>query len=338
MLVKRFNFPVIAVIVIISSAGTYLIKEYLHQKIHQITDQTIAKIDTQSGIGHNKMARLNGYRLIKPLIYSEEETESSSFSNIKSQLITYIKQLKNSQKLISASVYIIEFDHGEWMCINDTENYYPGSLIKVPGMITYLKMAEKNPSLLNKKIAFNTPNSEIPNQTFGSKQIVAGKEYTIRELLKYMVSYSDNNATYLLNSQVDLSVFRQVFSDLNIPSFTKNNSTITAKNLSTFLKVLYNGSYLSRDNSEFALELLQGCNFKLGMIKGVPVNIIVAHKFGEMGDSTSRQLHESGLVYIDGNPYLLTIMTKGYSTKDLPEILGTISKMVYQDIISKGTN
>ena len=89
-------------------------------------------------------------------------------------------------------------------------------------MITYLKMAEKNPSLLNKKIAFNTPNSEIPNQTFGSKQIVAGKEYTIRELLKYMVSYSDNNATYLLNSQVDLSVFRQVFSDLNIPSFTKN--------------------------------------------------------------------------------------------------------------------
>ena len=293
MLDKRFSFSLTAVIVILSCVGTYIINEYLHQRIHEITNQTIAEIDNSPGIGHNKMARLNGYRLIKPLIYSEEETESSNFSDIKSKLTAYIEQLKNSQKLISASIYIREFNHGEWMCINDTESFYPGSLIKVPGMITYLKMAEKNPSLLNKKLIFNASDVTIPNQTFGTKQIVPGKEYTVRELLKYMVSYSDNNATYLLNHHVDLAVFRQVFSDLNIPSFSKSNSTITSKNFSTFFKVLYNGSYLNRDNSEFALELLQGCDFKLGMIKGVPVNTIVAHKFGEMGDSTSRQLHES---------------------------------------------
>ena len=338
MLVKRFSFSLTTLIVLVSCAGTYFINEYLHHKIHQITDNTISEINAQSGIVRNKMARLEGYRLIKPLIYSEQEAESPNYSNLKTQLNTYIEQLKNSQKLISASIYIREFDHGEWMCINDTESFYPGSLIKVPGMITYLKMAEKNPALLNKKIVFNTPNSAIPNQTFGSKQILHGKEYTIRELLKYMISYSDNNATYLLNRNVDLNVFRQIFSDLNIPSFNQKNSTITAKNFSVFFKVLFNGSYLTRDNSEFALELLQGCDFKLGMIKGVPVNTIVAHKFGEMGDSTSRQLHESGLVYINNKPYLLTIMTKGYSTRELPEIIGTISKMVYQDFISKSIN
>jgi hypothetical protein len=31
-------------------------------------------------------------------------------------------------------------------------------------------------------------------------------------------------------------------------------------------------------------------------------------------------------------------MTKGYDVKDLPEIIGNISKLVYQDFITKGIN
>ena len=71
------------------------------------------------------------------------------------------------------------------------------------------------------------------------------------------------------------------------------------------------------------------------MVKGVPENTIVAHKFGEMGDATTRQLHESGLVYIGKIPYLLTIMTKGYDIKQLPEVISSISKMVFEDFKQK---
>lgn len=333
---KKPSYTLTFIFVIVGCAITYLIGEYFHHRISEKTRETISLIE--SNPGHYKMGRLEGYKLIKPLIYAEQTEESSKYSDIKSQLTNYIDQLKNSQKLISASIYLKDFDQGEWMCINDTETYYPGSLIKVPGLISYLKMAEKNPELLNKKLVFNSGGRTIPNQTFNSRQIFPGKEYTIRELLKFMISYSDNNATYLLNKNVDMVVFQKLFTDLNIPKFTKKNTVITAKNFSAFLNVLFNASYLSRENSEFAIELLEECDFKIGMVKGLPINTIIAHKFGEMGDSTTRQLHESGLIYIHNEPYLLTIMTKGYDVKELPEIISTMSKMVYQDFIIKGTN
>jgi beta-lactamase class A len=327
-----------AALIIVSCSATYFISEYFHHKISETIDGTISSIESNSGLGHYKFERLNGYKLIKPLVFAEPTEESSKYSDIKIKLTNFIEQLKSQQKLISASVYLRDFDQGEWMCINDTETYYPGSLIKVPGLITYLKMSEKNPDVLERNLVFNSPHKTIPNQTFNSKQIESGKPYSVRQLLKFMISYSDNNATYLLNKNVDLAAFHKLFEDLNIPKLSSSNSKITAKNFSVFFKVLFNASYLNRENSEFAVELLKECDFKLGMVKGLPVNTVVAHKFGEMGDETTRQLHESGLIYINNTPYLLTIMTKGYDVKDLPEIIGDMSKMVYQGFINKGTN
>lgn len=327
-----------AALIIVSCSATYFISEYFHHKISETTNETISSIESNSGLGHYKMERLNGYKLIKPLVFAEPLEESSKYSDIKTKLTDFIEQLKSQQKLISASVYLRDFDQGEWMCINDTEKYYPGSLIKVPGLITYLKMAEKNPNVLEKKLTFYASDKSIPNQTFNSKQIESGKPYSIRQLLKYMISYSDNNATYLLNKNADLKAFHQLFEDLNIPKLSSSNSKITAKNFSVFFKVLFNASYLNREYSEYAVELLEECDFKLGLVKGLPVNTVVAHKFGEMGDETTRQLHESGIIYINSTPYLLTIMTKGYDIKELPEIIAEISKLVYEDFIKTSVN
>lgn len=333
MLEKKLSPLLTLCLIVLSCLITYGFDAFFSQQISKKTKKSISLIESTSN--HYKSGRLEGYRLIKPLIYTQKMEESILYSDIKNELNTYIEKLKGAQKLISASVYLRDFEQGDWMSINDAETYYPGSLIKVPGMITYLKMAEKNPSLLNKKLTFNPTQENIPNQTFNSNRIKQGQSYSIKELLKYMVSYSDNNATYLLNSNADMKVFNQLFTDLNIPHFTRKNGTISARNFSSFLNILFDASYLSNDHSEFAVELLEACDFKLGMVKGLPNSTIVAHKFGEMGDSTTRQLHESGLIYIHNTPYLLTIMTKGYDVNKLPDIIGNMSRMVYQNFINK---
>ncbi|MFM9945552.1 MAG: serine hydrolase [Bacteroidia bacterium] len=335
---QKVSYTITAALIVVSCGATFFASRYLQQRISEKTNQTISQIESKAERRHYKVDRLKGYRLIMPLLYTQQTEEPSTYSDMKAKLTNYIEQLQNSKKLITASVFLKDFDEGDWMCINDNETYYPGSLIKVPGLITYLKMAEKTPGFLDKKFIFGNPHHKIPNQTYSSQQIQPGNEYTVRQLLKYMIAYSDNNATYLLNKNVDLVAFHKLFDDLDIPKLNNGNTQITAKNVSLFLNVLFNGSYLTKENSEFAVELLEECDFKLGMIKGLPVNTVVAHKFGEMGDSTTRQLHESGLIYVNDNPYLLTIMTKGYDVKDLPEILSTMSKMVYQDFINKERN
>ena len=54
------------------------------------------------------------------------------------------------------------------------------------------------------------------NVAFHSKEIQLGKRYKIRELLEYMISYSDNNATALLNNNLNPKVLQKLFADLNL--------------------------------------------------------------------------------------------------------------------------
>ena len=82
--------------------------------------------------------------------------------------------------------------------------------------------------------------------------------------------------------------------------------------------------------SEIATKLLSQCDFKEGMLAGLPINTKVAHKFGESGTPQEQQLSESAIIYLNDNPYAITIMTKGKDYKQLPQIIKEISNATYQ--------
>ena len=332
---KKINFVALLFTALVSSGITFVICQTKKAK-----SSTDASSENKSAMPASEQAcaysvsRLGGYKFVRPLVQVKSNCEAPQYQGIKSEIETKINEYKKSSQLISASVFFRDFTESNWFSINDTEEYLPGSLIKVIGMITYLKMEEANPGVLNKKLTFNNPTEFIPVQTFDSKHVELGKTYTVKELLEYMIAYSDNNATYLLNKNVDLPLFKKIFSDLGIPppNFEKSDFRIRANDFSTLMIVIYNASYLTIEHSEFAAELLAKCDFKEGFSKSVPANVPLAHKFGEMGDSNTRQLHESGIFYFDKKPYLLTVLTKGYDVKKMPEVLSTISKIVYDGL------
>ena len=275
--------------------------------------------------------RLKGYQFTRPLLFAEGECESKNLSDIKSEISTKLEQLKSSGVINSASVYLRIFQNGEWTSYNSTEKFNPGSLMKVPVMMTYLKMADKNPEFLKSRIKFIPDDSYIPNQTYNSKSIEPGKEYSVKELLNYMIVYSDNNATHLLNERMDVAIFKKMFVDIGIPEPNVSDRfyQISARDYSEFFKVLFNASYISKEMSDYALGLLANSDYKDGFLNAVPKELIVAHKFGEGGTQQLHELHESGIFYINSKPYLLTVMTRGSELKNLPHILNDVSGMVY---------
>jgi beta-lactamase class A len=103
------------------------------------------------------------------------------------------------------------------------------------------------------------------------------------------------------------------------------------------MRSIYNAGYLNVEDSEFAGNLLSQCDFKAGIVQGLPANTIVAHKFGESGNQAMKQLHESAIVYLKNKPYLLTIMTKGKDNAKLSQFLGELSKSVYTDMAADGS-
>lgn len=88
--------------------------------------------------------------------------------------------------------------------------------------------------------------------------------------------------------------------------------------------------------SERALNLLSRVEFNEGISKGLPSNTIFAHKFGEreLANGVS-QLHDCGIVYYPGHPYVICVMTRGSDFKTLSDTIAEISRITFSEISRK---
>jgi beta-lactamase class A len=332
LLNKQLSLPYIIGITLFTAVITFVVTSYIDDKKQNILE---GKLEANNSCNYS-ITRLNGFKYVKPLMFVDEPCEGSILSSTEQEITTIIENYKKFNGVTAASVYIREYNNNKWIAINDDVKYEPGSLFKVPVLITYLKMNEKNPGLLDKEITFNQHFIVDKKVAFKDKGIEFGKTYKVRELLRYMIQYSDNNATILLNNNIDSNVLIKLFSDLGLekPQIKASHYYFTVREYSLFMRALYNASYLSIDDSEFAGELLSKCEFKEGIRLGVPSNISIAHKFGESGNPSEMQLHESAIVYLKDKPYLITIMTKGKDNKTLSKLIGEISSVTYKNMLS----
>jgi beta-lactamase class A len=277
------------------------------------------------------LLRIKENGLTRPLLLSDVLEEAASFSPLKDQLDTKLLEWEQAGKIQTASVYLRDLNNGRWMSINGEQAFKPGSLMKVPIMIYYLKVEQEHPGALNKVVVYKKPAVEVPIQTYAGDSIRVGKNYRIVDLLAYMIEQSDNNATILLSTYLDHEIFDKIFTDLDIIPDEKDdfNYTITAKQYGKFFRILFNSSYLDEPLSEFGLELLANCKFDKGIIKGVPDGTKVPRKFGEQKVDNYMEFCESGIIYKNDNPYLLVIMTRGNNTEELTNFVAELSGIIY---------
>jgi len=284
--------------------------------------------------------RQSGYAFTSPLL----ECEVDSGSPILKASELKIKQAIQSEVIeknpnVSISLYYRDLRNGPWFGINEENTYSPASLLKVPLMIAYYKYSEHNPVIFEKEIAFDKASPEFFQQVNPKDHIEFGKTYTVSQLMEFMIKYSDNEATNLLFQNISQKDLALVFGDLGIsmPDIYNINNTMSVKDYATFFRILYNASYLNKDTSEQALNLLSAVEFKNGLVAGVPKDIPISHKFGERESLSSdkqiiRQLHDCGIVYHSKRPYLICVMTKGNNFENLSSIIAKISKIIYEQV------
>ena len=340
MFTKKVPVYFLILTFLVSSIISILGFSYLKSNSHD----EVVELDNSINPAHPSfcnlnISRLKGYQYIHPLLYAEPQCESVELADCKNQISQIINANKANGKITSASVYIREFTQAQWTSINPSDLYSPGSLLKVPELMSLYKMNERQPGFLDKIVEYKNVRETKSNRVinFESNHIKLGNKYTIRELINYMIVYSDNDATMMLNALIDKSVFSKVFTDIGLkePDFSSSDYKMNVTDYSIFLKELYNGSYLSFKNSEECLSILSKTEFKEGLISGLPSKCMVSHKFGEGGSSSEPNFSEAAIVYCGKTPYIITIMTKGSDIKSLPSVSAEISKKVYEVMSSR---
>ena len=280
----------------------------------------------------------SGNNLTNPLLECEigGNTIGSQKIDFTSDLENFTNQLKPKLGVSSLSVYFRDLNNGPISNINGTDHFAPASLLKVPVLIAYLKWSEEQAGVLDEKIYYEkSVNVGYQQQFAPAVPLELGKEYTARELLEYMTKYSDNQALILLFKRLPFHYQEELYMLLGVDPklITDPTAELTIRQYSIFFRVLFNASFLSRTNSEYALHLLTQTTFEEGVRAGVPVQYQVAHKFGERKTSGGlQQFHDCGIVYYPNHPYLLCVMTRGTDVKSLISSIAQTSQYVYQKI------
>jgi beta-lactamase class A len=288
--------------------------------------------------------------LIAEQVCDEPVISKSEYADLRLRLESYIEDEKQKGTVSEVGIFFRDLKDGPTLGINEYADFSAASLLKVPGLIAYLAVSEENPEVMSVKL--RVP-SDVDIESFYEQyyqpreRIVPGQEYTVSDLLKRSIDFSDNLAhamlvTYLQTSkQGDLYV--ETLRDLGlVPGNVGLDFVMSVKRYSSIFRTLYVASYLSPKKSEEALEILSKADFHAGLRAGVPPSIRVAQKFGERAYSNPlnlernvNQLHDCGIIYFPDNPYTLCIMTRGDDFKELEGIITDLSRMFYEEVESR---
>ncbi len=233
-------------------------------------------------------------------------------------------------------MYFRELNNGPAFGVNQEMDFAPASLLKLPVMMAYFKYYDDDPEQIEKKKYKYEAKDVVLDQSIKPEETLEkGKEYSIQELIEKMMIYSDNASLVVLENNIDSALIDKVTLELGIETAGAHtpDDYMSVRGYATLFRILYNASYLEKDMSERALEILSRSAFHGGIVAGLPAGVTVAHKFGERElDSGITQLHDCGIVYYPKSPYLMCIMTKGTSIEKSSETIAKISSTTFQGL------
>lgn len=299
---------ILGVLVIVSAFGNvYTIFYYVSQK------------NLSAGLTENKLNLLNPVRN-----FFKQEDLIINFQPPRDYLNDKYKINKN------ISIYFEYLPTGANISINKDAEFWPASLLKLPVAMAAAKKIEKGEWKWTNELVIMTSDK---NDGFGDlyKQPV-GTKMTIEKLVQYSLSESDNTANFVLVRNLEPSDFQDIYNHLGLIDFLSNEGKISAKKYSVMLRALYNASYLSDENSQKLLNILNETPFKEYLGSGLPDNIKFSHKIGVSDDQ--KVFLDSGIVFALNRPYILTVMIQTQNREYAEKVMKDISEQSYQYVVN----
>jgi beta-lactamase class A len=235
--------------------------------------------------------------------------------------------------------------------------FHAASTMKIPVMIELFRQVREGKVKLSDPLPIkNEFHSLVDGSVFTLKPDddsetdlykAIGQTRTLDQLCDLMVTVSSNFATNLLIQKLGIENIRATVASLHADgmdikrgvedqkAFDKGlNNTTTAHGLATLLVAIANGKAVDADSSAKMVEILERQKFNEGIPAGVPVNIRVAHKTGEI----TKIHHDAGIVYAE-RPFVIVVLVRGIEDfKQSSALIADVTRDLYQASQAPATN
>lgn len=270
-----------------------------------------------------------------------------TYAGLESDIRKVIERMKKEGRIRRAAVFVRALDDGPTLAIDEYSMFTPASLIKLPVVLTFFRMEEDQPGLLQEELLYEpstvTHFTALKQVERSGAQLHQGQRYSIQALMRSTLVHSDNLAYYLLLEYLNHTApsgrawFTRTFQELGVVDpGSVSAETMSARGYARVLRMLYDASYLDVRESELVLSWLAESQYDRGLAAGVPAKVTVGNKFGErvLADG-SKQLHDCGIVFLPGHPYSMCVMTDGDDFEELRTVIRQISTMTYDELSTR---
>jgi beta-lactamase class A len=289
----------------------------------------------KGSLQHSFEEKLNRYSLLDPTRNLLEQKDAiTNIQPLREYLDTLAVREASSTKI---SIYFEFLNTGANISVNKDEKVWPVSLAKLPLAMLAMKKVEEGHWK-------ETDMLEVLDENVNSGSDSLYKEgsnvrFEVWKLITEMLINSDNTAYRIIKRNTSLEEREAMAEEVGLGELFEDQGKVSAKEYSRLFRVLYTASYLNQENSQKLLKLLSQNHFVEFLNLGMPKEVMFSHKQGE--NTKLNVYSDSGIVYFDSRPYILSVMLEPSAYKDkagkeyAKGIMQEISKKTFEYIKNK---
>jgi len=220
--------------------------------------------------------------------------------------------------------------------VNAGANMPAASTIKSPVMVEVFRQMSLGNVLLTDVL-----HVQRSDRDYGSGRLCyarAGTAVTVTRLLLAMITDSDNTATNMLIRLVGRGTINATMRELGLNNtklgdYIRSNGSHIRSALRTsprdmlrLLEAMAHDRLIDEWSSREMLAILGGQQHNTLLPQPLPAGLAIAHKTGSLHDT----LNDVGIVYLDGEPYAIAVMTTNLSSLSAGrKFIRAISRLAY---------
>lgn len=274
--------------------------------------------------------------LLSPLLLlaQQQSTENPLLTDMNAKLARDLNAAAESHDGVMG-IFVKDLTSGQHFEVNADTVFPQASSIKIPLLIELMRQAQSGKLNLNDRVEIHRAGLVGGS---GVLQFLSdgGSAISLHDLAVLMVVLSDNSATNLLidrvgmdnvNTMLDGLGLRQTrlarkMIDIDAERADRENHS-TPRQMGTLVEMLNEGKLLDSVHTRMTLEILEYPK-ESPIRAGVPEGVTVAEKPGSLNGAQC----DSGIVFLEGHPYVISVMT-AYNTSDGDSAITAVSRRVF---------
>jgi beta-lactamase class A len=285
---------------------------------------------------------------------SAVKTEDSTTVQSKQQDTAALK--KQLQEIASSfdgeiGVAVLDLQNGTMITLNEDKHFPMQSVFKFPLAMAVMDQVDKGKLSLDQKITLTK--KDLLQDTYSplrDKYQGQNASVSIKEILGYTVSHSDNNGCDLLfrllggPQQVHNYIHSIGIKDISIVATEEDmhkewsiqfTNWCTPVAMTNQLKTFYQGNILSKASHDTLLKIMEETTTGAKRIKSLlPQGTIVAHKTGtsDTKDGVTAAINDVGIVTLpDGRHFAITVFASNSkaTTENIEAVVAKVGKAAW---------